>query len=112
MRIAYRGPMAAVPDDDRAAAVLALGDVALELEIVERMVFGANRKPLLARHQARSSRHRPALEHAVELEPQIVMQPARRVLLHHELPAGAGPQLRLGLPRRAENAPPATGADG
>ena len=83
-RIAVRHPAAAVPDDHRAAAVFALGDVALEIQIGERMVLGAHRQPLLAQRQARAARHRPALERAVELEPQVVMQPARIVLLHDE----------------------------
>src|SRR5438045_694106 len=43
-----------------------------------------NGEPLFARHQARAARHRPTLHHAIEFEPQIVMQPRRRVLLDHE----------------------------
>ena len=38
-------------------------------------------------HQARAARHRPALHHAVELEPEIVMQARRRVLLDDEVVA-------------------------
>ncbi len=37
--IPERRPRSIVPDDDRAAAVFALGDRALEIGIFERMVF-------------------------------------------------------------------------
>ena len=75
------GPGALVPDHDGAAAVLAFGDDALEAAIVERMVLGQHGQPFLAGDQARPLRHRPALQHAVELEPEVVMQAPRRVLL-------------------------------
>src|SRR5262249_45821524 len=38
-------------------------------------------EPLLARHQARPLGHGPTEHHAVELEPQVVVQRARSVLL-------------------------------
>src|SRR5262249_22210105 len=37
--------------------------------------------------KARPARYRPAFEHAVEFEAQVVMGAPRRVLLHHELKA-------------------------
>ncbi len=92
-------PAPAIPHDHGAAAVLALGDVALEIEVLHRVILGADREPLLADDQARSARHRPALERAAELEPQIVMHPARIVLLHDELAAVARAAFRLGLGR-------------
>ena len=60
-------PRALVPDHHRAAAVLAFGNDAFEAAIVERMVLGRDGQPLLAGDQARPFRHRPALQHAVEL---------------------------------------------
>src|SRR5438067_1609413 len=95
MRIAYRGPAAAIPDNDRAAAILAFWDIPLELQIIHRMIFGLHRQALLARNEARTPGHGPALEHAVELETQVVMQPPRGMFLHHELPAGARPDPRF-----------------
>ena len=74
-------PRALVPDHDRAAAVLAFGDDALEAAIVERMVLGRDGQPLLAGDQARPLRHRPALQHAVELQPEVVVQAPRSMLL-------------------------------
>src|SRR2546423_2123711 len=48
------------------------------------MILDVHGEPLFARHEARASCYRPALHHAVELEPQIVMQARRGVLLDDE----------------------------
>jgi hypothetical protein len=82
--IAFRHPGSAVPHDHGAAAVLALRDVALEIEIGERMILGVHGEALVACDEARPARDRPALEHAVELEPQVEVQPPRIMPLHHE----------------------------
>jgi len=79
--IALRIPAPAVPDQHGAAAILALRDGAFELVVFDRVVLDADSEPLLAGNQARASRHRPALHHPLELEPQIVVQPAGGVLL-------------------------------
>ena len=84
VRIALRRPGAAVPDHHRAAAVLALRDGALEVVVFDRMILDVDGEPLVARHEARAARHRPAHHHAVELEPQVVVQPRRGVLLDDE----------------------------
>ena len=84
VRVADRRPPPAVPDDHVAGAVLAVRDMALELRVLERVVLGVHREPLLVRIEARAARHRPALEHAVELEPQVVVQATRSMTLDHE----------------------------
>ena len=66
---------------DRAAAVLPSRNDALEPAIFERVVLDMDRQALLAGIEARPFRHRPALQHPVELEPEIIMQPARGMLL-------------------------------
>src|SRR3989344_5373774 len=48
------------------------------------MVLGPDREPLVPGVEARTARHRPALEPAVRLEPQVPVQPRRIVLLHHQ----------------------------
>ena len=48
------------------------------------MVLDVHRHPLFGRIVARPSRHRPAQHDAVELEPEVVVQPARPVLLDDE----------------------------
>src|SRR5690606_11613652 len=84
MRIPDGSPTPPVPKDDRTAAVLALGDRALEVAILERMVFGVDGKPLFAGNETWSLGHRPALEDTVEFQPEVIVKPPRRVLLHHE----------------------------
>src|SRR4029077_3436197 len=84
VRVALRKPLPAVPDQHRAAAILAFRDRAFEIVVFDRVILDVHGEAFFARHQARPARHRPALHHAVEFEPQIVMQPCRRVLLDHE----------------------------
>ena len=90
VRIADRRPGPAVPDQHRAAAVLALRDRPLERAVFERMVLDRDRKPLLAGDQARAARHRPALQDAVQFEPKIVVEAPRVVLLHDETVSAPG----------------------
>ena len=61
------------------------------------MVLGAHRQPLVAGIEARPLRHRPALQHAVELEPEIPVEPRRVVLLDDEAVALALELAALGL---------------
>lgn len=94
-------PDAAIPQHDSAAAILALGNRALETAVAQRMILGADREPLFARIPARPFRHRPAQQHAVPFQPEIVMQPPGRMLLHHEPQSGGGarPHLARRFPR-------------
>jgi hypothetical protein len=48
------------------------------------MVLGLDGEPLLAGIEGRSARHRPRFQDAVALQAEIVMQPARRMLLDDE----------------------------
>src|SRR4030095_1702647 len=84
-RISDRVPEAAAPAAAAPPAILALRNHALEPRVVERVVLGLGGHPPLACHQARPFRNRPALQHAIELEPEIPVHAARGVLLHHEL---------------------------
>src|SRR5262249_49020413 len=97
-RITVRVPAAAIPDHYRTAAILALWDRALEPVVFDRVILNVNRQPFLARPEARRAGHRPPFHHAVEFEPEIVVQAAGRVLLDYKLmPAAAGdPATRLG----------------
>ena len=97
-RIADRLPRAAVPDDHGAGAVLARRDRALEAGVGERMVLDVDRHLHLRRVERRPLRHRPAEQHAVELEAKVVVQAARPVLLDDERqrPRSAASVLRCG----------------
>src|SRR5262249_26338289 len=77
-------PSAAVPDHDRAGAILTGGDGALESPVCDRMVLDMNCKSTVCRVEAGASGHRPALENSVELQPEIVVQPPSGVLLDDE----------------------------
>src|SRR4051812_31463738 len=76
-----RRPDALVPEEHLARAVLLFRDHAFELAVLKRMVFGLHGEALVAGIEARALRYRPALQHALELEAKVVMQPRRRVPL-------------------------------
>ncbi len=100
-----RFPRAPVPDHDGAAAILSFGNRAFEVAVVERVVLDLDREPLVGRIGRGSARHGPGLEDAVELEPQVVMEPASRMFLDDEPersgrracdpPAGSGVRSKL-----------------
>src|SRR6185437_3166703 len=79
--VADRLPPAAVPQHDRAAAILAGRNHALELAVLDGMVLDMDGEALGVGIEARAFRHRPALEHAVELEAEIVVHAPRRMRL-------------------------------
>ena len=53
------------------------------------MIFSADCQALVGRVGARPAGHRPGFEHAIDLQPEIPMQPRRRVLLDDETAAAA-----------------------
>src|SRR6202035_2254987 len=96
-RLALLGaPGAAVPEQHGAAAVFPGRDDALEGAGIDRVVLDLPRQPLLVRIQARPFRHRPALQHAVHLQAEVIVQAARGMLLHHE--GGPGGRCRRAAP--------------
>ena len=99
--VAEHAEPAAIPDDGRSRAVAALGDHALEVGVFDGMVLDVDRQPPLAVPDRWALGHRPAHEHTVDLEPQIVVEPPRRVLVDDEQVAGRRPPVaeRLGRPR-------------
>ena len=58
--VALGQPEAAIPQHDGAAAILALGDRALEVAVVERMVLDLDGEALVVRIERRALGHRPA----------------------------------------------------
>jgi hypothetical protein len=85
-------------------AVLAFGDVALELQILDRVIFRLDRQPSLRRIERRPLANRPRLEHAAHLQTKIKMQVRRVVLLHDEAAQAALRQAPARL-RRAPEVP-------
>ena len=76
--------MTQVPDDHRAGAASARADLAFEFEVIERMVLDLDREPLLGRIGRRAFRDGPGLQDAVDLEPEVIVQRGRVVLLDDE----------------------------
>ena len=107
-------PATTVPDHHRPRPVLTFGDRSLELAILEGMVLDVHRQPLVARIQAGALGGRPAHQHAIELEPEVVVQLPGRVLVDHEGPTDTRARLLggvsgHGLFRRAGVGPAAGG---
>ncbi len=63
--VVHRRPDAGVPDDHRSGAVGPLGDDALEVDILDGMVFRLDGEALVVRVERGSLRHGPALEDPV-----------------------------------------------
>ena len=80
---------AGVPDLHPAGAVVAGRDLAVELEVFERVVLGPDGEPVLVRVRRDPARQCPGREGPVVLEPQVPVQPAGVVLLDHEPRPGA-----------------------
>ena len=101
-----------VVDGHRPGAVLALGDLAVEVEVLERVVLRAHREPVVLGVVGDAVGDRPGQEHAVVLEPQIPVQRARVMLLDDEPRVLAGPLRRgpAGLRRGLEIALGAIGS--
>ena len=74
---------AAVPDPHPPPAVLALGDVAGEVQVLERVVLGVDRESVAVRVTRDTARQRPGRQHPLVLEPQVPVQAGRVVLLDH-----------------------------
>ena len=94
----FRRPGALVPQHHDAGAV-AFRDDSFERAVLDRMILDVHRQPLRLRIERRSLRHRPRQQHAVVLEPEVVVQVAGEMLLHAEEAA-----LRRPSPSRARSA--------
>src|SRR5512145_225451 len=88
--VVARDPGAAVPQQHVAGAVFAGRDRALEVTVAERVVLGLYREALGRGIQARALRYRPALQRAIPLQAEVVVQSGRRVALDEEPQAFRG----------------------
>src|SRR5207248_1895452 len=79
---------AAVPDLHRPGAVVALRDLALPGQVLERMILGVDGPAVLAGHLRDAIGYRPRSGDAVVLQAQVPVQPGRAVLLNDEAAAG------------------------
>jgi hypothetical protein len=96
--IADDRPPAPVPDDRLARPVVAVRDHALEVGVLDRVVLGLDRQALVGRVGGGALRDRPRLEDASPLQPEVVVEPSRRMFLNHE-------EMRASGRRRCRRAP-------
>lgn len=85
MRIAFRLPDTAVPDDHIACTIVAFRDTPLEIGVVQRMVLHMHCQAAHFGVQRWAFGDRPAFQGAVELEAEVVVQVTGVVLLDAEL---------------------------
>ena len=76
--------MSRCPRSYRARAVVALRDLTGEVDVVERVVFDVDREVIFLGVRRDALGYSPRDEHAVLLEPEVPVQAAGGVLLHHE----------------------------
>src|SRR4029453_16946513 len=79
-----RLPRAPVPNDHVAAAVLALGNYALKVEIGNGVVFDMNGHAAVLGIERRALGHSPADQHIVHLETEVVVQASGAMTLDDE----------------------------
>jgi hypothetical protein len=79
-----RDPKPAIPYHHRSASILTLRNHSLKRAIFKGMIFDGHRQPLHGWIQGWSLRYRPRKQHSTPLQPEIVVQVACLVLLHHE----------------------------
>ena len=72
-RIVDRNPIATIPYDHFACAVLFFRNVAFEVGVLERMVLDVHGQSLFARIETRALGYRPALQRPIELQAKVVV---------------------------------------
>jgi hypothetical protein len=96
---------AGVPDLHRPGAVAPSRDRAVEVEVLQRVVLGADRHPVVVRVERDAARQRPRGERALALEAQVPVQARGTVLLDRKAGRFAADDLGSGgrarLPRAA-----------
>lgn len=93
--ISFRFPIAPIPEHDRAAAVLTFRNGAFEVAIVQRVILDLDCQPLVVRVEGWAFGDSPGFKDAIELEPQVVVQPGGIMFLDDEATAIATGELRI-----------------
>ena len=73
---------APVPDDHAPRAVIVLRDETLKILVIERVIFDHHGQPFYGWIERGPPRDGPALQHALQFEPEVVMKGPGRVLLN------------------------------
>src|ERR1051325_1464422 len=75
-----------IPHHDSAAAVLTLRNNALELEVIDRMVFSGHRQSFFTFRIRRALGDSPRFENIMHLQPEIVMKMTGCMFLDYKTP--------------------------
>src|SRR6266480_5263345 len=78
-----------IPNHDGAAAILAFGNDALELQIVDRVILCLKASVRFTILERNSLRHGPRLQHIVHFQSKVVMEMTCCVFLHNESAAAS-----------------------
>ena len=97
-----RLPRTPVPDDHVARPVLAPRNDALEIQVLDRVVFDLHGQPPLPWVERRAFGHGPADEDAVDLESEVVVQSGGAMALDDEASARSAGRAAFRLGRLAE----------
>ena len=92
--VAQQFERAAVPQHHAARAVVAGRNVAFEIAVLDGVVLDMGGEVLHRGIERRALGHGPGFQHAVDFQPEIVVQPRGIVPLHAEVIAGALAVLR------------------
>jgi hypothetical protein len=82
--VRLRRPGSAIPHHDGPGAVLLRRNYALEVTVFQRVILDVHRQTFVVGIEARALGYSPAQQHAVEFQPEIVVEPARRMFLDDE----------------------------
>ena len=80
-----------VPYHHCSRAIIAFRNFPFEIAVVQRMILGHDRQPLVRVALRRSLGHGPRLQRPIDGQPEIVVQPRGPVLLNHKRVAVLGP---------------------
>ena len=80
----FRSVSALVPNHDRPRPILAFRNIALEIRVFQGMVLNRHREPFDSRIERGSFGHRPGLQYAANLKPEIVMKISPLMLLDYK----------------------------
>src|ERR1700677_4949833 len=77
-------PVTKIPNHYGAAAILPFWNRPFKASIFDWMIFHLYCQSLVSRKITRSLGNRPAFQHAMPAQPEVIMQPTRRMLLHNK----------------------------
>src|SRR5262249_34602897 len=84
VEVGQGSPAALIPADDLTGTVVAIGDDAREIGVLDRVVLDFDGQALLGGIGGGTLGDRPGLQDASPLQPEVPVQAASRMFLHHE----------------------------